>query len=237
MTRRGSSCSCSRTRCCVRSSSSRSARSPRCRACWARSRRRCCRSSIRRSSRTSSWSPSSRARFRSCRRCAAPSTSASPGRVSARSRGWSSWTNHGSAPKPCQAKPKWTVLRNDDSFENVLGYSGTNSKYVKIVESNFYNNGAGIVPNTLDSEGYEPNGWNYFEHNNVFWNNYNYFLAGSSFKTVSAGLGELSGLTINYPTGSGFLLYGGANNVVRQNNVFGNFKWGIASFSGPGEAL
>lgn len=147
------------------------------------------------------------------------------------------WTNHGSAPTPCQAKPKWTVLRNDESYENVLGYSGTNSKYVKIVESDFYNNGAGIVPNTLDSEGYEPNGWNLFEKNNVFWNNYNYFLAGSSFKTVSAGLGELSGLTINYPTGTGFVLYGGDGNVVRQNNIFGNYKWGVASFSGPGEII
>jgi parallel beta-helix repeat protein len=147
------------------------------------------------------------------------------------------WTNHGEAPAPCQAKPKWTVLRDDDSYENVLGYSGTNSKYVKIVESNFFNNGAGIVPNTLDSEGFEPNGWNYFERNNVFWNNYDYFLAGSSFKTVSEGLGELSGLTINYPTGTGFILYGGSNNVVRQNNVFGNYKWGIAAFSGPGETF
>ncbi len=147
------------------------------------------------------------------------------------------WTYHGSAPPPCQAKPKWTVLRNDESYENVLGYSGTNSKYVKIVESDFYNNGAGIVPNTLDSEGYEPNGWNIFERNNVFWNNYNYFLAGTSFKTVSGGLGELSGLTINYPTGTGIILYGGDGNIVRQNNVFGNYKWGIASFSGPGEAF
>ncbi len=147
------------------------------------------------------------------------------------------WTNHGDAPVPCQAKPKWTVLRDLASYENVLGYSGTNSKYVKIVESDFYNNGAGIVPNTLDSEGYEPNGWNYFERNNVFWNNYDYFLSGSSFKTVSAGLGELSGLTINYPTGTGIILYGGAGNIVRQNNVFGNYKWGIASFSGPGESF
>jgi len=146
------------------------------------------------------------------------------------------WTIHG-APPPCQAKPKWTVLREDTSYENVLGYSGTNSKYVKIVDSDFYNNGAGIVPNTLDSEGYEPNGWNYFEHNNVFWNNYDYFLAASSFKTVSAGLGEISGLTINYPTGTGIILYGGAGNVVRQNNVFGNYKWGIAAFSGPGETF
>ncbi|MDX6634341.1 MAG: hypothetical protein QOF06_544 [Solirubrobacterales bacterium] len=147
------------------------------------------------------------------------------------------WTNHGTAPppKPCQRKPKWTLLKNDRSYENVLGYSGTNSKYVKIVDSAFYNNGAGIVPNTLDSEGFEPNGWNVFEGNDVFWNNYNYFLAGSKFHTVSGGLGQVGGATVNYPTGVGIVLYGGANNVVKGNNVFGNYKWGIASFSGPGE--
>lgn len=147
------------------------------------------------------------------------------------------WTNHGIAPppRPCQANPKWTLLKNDRSYENVLGYSGTNSKYVKIVESAFYNNGAGVVPNTLDSEGFEPNGWNVFERNDVFWNNYNYFLAGSAFHTVSAGLGKLGSVTVNYPTGVGFVLFGGANNIVKDNNVFGNYKWGVASFSGPGE--
>jgi hypothetical protein len=149
----------------------------------------------------------------------------------------STWTNHGAAPGPCQKKPKWTLLKDDRGYENVLGYSGTNSKYVKIVESAFYDNGAGIVPNTLDSEGYEPNGWNLFERNDVFWNNYNYFLAGSSFHTVSGGLGTLAGAPINYPTGVGIILYGGTNNVVRRNNVFGNYKWGVASFSGPGETF
>src|SRR5215213_6134549 len=149
------------------------------------------------------------------------------------------WTNHGvvPAPKPCQRKPNWTLLKNDKSYENVLGYSGTNSKYVKIVDSAFYNNGAGIVPNTLDSEGFEPNGWNVFEGNDVFWNNYNYFLAAAKFHTVSGGLGQIAGATVNYPTGVGIVLYGGAHNVVKDNNVFGNYKWGIASFSGPGEVF
>lgn len=148
------------------------------------------------------------------------------------------WTNHGVVPppKPCQKKPNWTLLKNDKSYENVLGYSGTNSKYVKIVDSAFYNNGAGIVPNTLDSEGFEPNGWNVFERNDVFWNNYNYFLAGSAFKTVSTGgLGKVGNSVVNYPTGVGVVLYGGDHNVVKNNQVFGNYKWGIASFSGPGE--
>jgi len=148
------------------------------------------------------------------------------------------WTNHGVVPppKPCQRKPNWTLLKNVKSYENVLGYSGTNSKYVKIVDSAFYNNGAGIVPNTLDSEGFEPNGWNIFERNDVFWNNYNYFLSGSAFKTVSTGgLGKVGNSVVNYPTGVGIVLYGGDHNIVRYNEVFGNYKWGIASFSGPGE--
>ncbi len=145
------------------------------------------------------------------------------------------WTDHEVPARVCQRSPKWTLLKNDQSYENVLGYSGTNSKYVRIEESDFFNNGAGIVPNTLDSEGYEPNGWNVFEKNNVFWNNYNYFLSGSAFKTVSAGLGKLGNLTINYPTGVGVVLYGGDGNIVKNNNIFGNYKWGVASFSGPGE--
>jgi parallel beta-helix repeat protein len=147
------------------------------------------------------------------------------------------WTIHGVVPPPtkCQRKPKWTLLKNDRSYENVLGYSGTNSKYVKIINSAFYNNGAGIVPNTLDGEGFEPNGWNIIERNDVFWNNYNYFLAGSAFHTVSGGLGKLGANTVNFPTGVGIILFGSANTIVRKNNVFGNYKWGVSAFSGPGE--
>lgn len=145
------------------------------------------------------------------------------------------WTNHGVPAPICQKKPKWTLLKNLTSYENVLGYSGTNSKYVEIVDSDFYNNGIGIAPNTLDSEGYEPNGWMKIERNNVFWNNYNYFLAASSFKTVSGGLGKVGDVTVNYPTGVGIVLMGSDGNIVKNNNIFGNYKWGIASFSSPGE--
>lgn len=137
----------------------------------------------------------------------------------------------------CQGAPRWTLLKDDQSYENALGYSGANSKYVRIIESAFFDNGTGIVPSTLDSEGYEPNGWNVIERNDVFWNNYNYFLAGSAFTTLSEGLGELGGQTVNYPTGVGIALYGGDHDVVRGNRVFGNYKWGIASFSGPGETF
>jgi hypothetical protein len=149
------------------------------------------------------------------------------------------WTNHGIVPPPlpCQQKPQWTILKDLKGYENVLGYSGTNAKYVKILDSAFYNNGAGIVPNSLDSESFEPSGWNLIEHTDVFWNNYNYFLSGSRFRTVSDGLGKVGNATVNFPTGVGIVLFGSANTVVRQNNIFGNYKWGVASFSGPGEVF
>ena len=99
---------------------------------------------------------------------------------------------------PFQKNPQKTVLKNLNCYENVLGYSGTNSKYVVIKDSDFYNNGAGIVPNTLDSEPFEPNGSGVIKDNNIFWNNFNYFLPNSPVKTVSGGLG---GAAVNYPTG------------------------------------
>ncbi|MDQ2700495.1 MAG: hypothetical protein M3Y23_04105, partial [Actinomycetota bacterium] len=143
------------------------------------------------------------------------------------------WTNRGANPKPCQADPDWTVIDNVKSHQNVLGYSGTNSKYVEIKNSAFYNNGAGIVPNTLDSEKFEPAGWMNIHDNDIFWNNYNYFSTGSEFQTVSDGLGEVLGQTVNYPMGVGVVLFGTDGIEVKNNRIFGHEKWGAMTFSAP----
>jgi hypothetical protein len=132
---------------------------------------------------------------------------------------------------PVQDDPDWTSLDHLQGYENVLGYSGTNSKYVRIHNSDFYNNGIGVVPNTLDSEPYEPNADGIIENNNIFWNNFNYFLPSSKVKTVSNGLGQLGDQTINYPTGVGIFLLGSTNWIIRDNEIFGNFKWGSAAVS------
>lgn len=134
------------------------------------------------------------------------------------------WTNKGPNPVACQADPKWTLIDNVKSHQGSLGYSGTNSKYVKISNSDFYNNGAGLVPNTLDSEKFEPSGTLIFENNNIFWNNYNYYSSGSEIKTA---IGNAN------PTGIGIMLYGTDGVIVRNNNIFGNEQWGAATFSGP----
>ncbi|MDQ2700059.1 MAG: hypothetical protein M3Y23_01885 [Actinomycetota bacterium] len=145
------------------------------------------------------------------------------------------WNNRDQpAMGPCQKDPKWTIVDNIKSHQNVLGYSGTNSKYVEIKNSAFYNNGAGLVPNTLDSEDYEPSGWLKFHDNDVFWNNYNYYSTGSEFKTVSDGLGKILGQTVNYPIGIGIMLFGTDGVISENNNVFGNEKFGVMTFSAPG---
>ncbi len=95
---------------------------------------------------------------------------------------------------------------------------------MKITDSAFYNNGIGLVPNTLDSEKFEPTGWLIIENNDIFWNNYNYYSTNSTVDTV-IGNGN--------PIGIGIELYGSDGVIVRNNNIFGNEQWGAATHSGP----
>ena len=153
-------------------------------------------------------------------------------------QGGDGW-GHGDSPyyvgaTPFQDDPKPTVIKNVEAYENVLGFSGTNSKYMVIKDSAFYNNGIGLVPNTLDSEPFEPSADSTIKDNDIFWNNFNYFLPASDVETVSNGLGELApGVFLQYPTGIGVALFGADGWTVKDNNIFGNFMWGVATFSDP----
>lgn len=122
---------------------------------------------------------------------------------------------------PVQTKPKRTIVKNISSWGNVLGWSGTNMRYVTITKSAFFNNGTGVVPNALLSELYPPEEDNVISDNDIYWNNYNYY-KGSAFPKVSPGTGG-----IPYPVGIGLLLFGGRNQTVSNNRVFGNWGAGI----------
>ena len=147
---------------------------------------------------------------------------------------------------PEQDTPVWTDLSYLKMHKNVLGYSGTNSRYVDINNSQFFNNGAGIVPNTLDSEGFEPTANGKIRDNEIFWNNFNHYAncAGSKTGDTPAcspiprswvgNLGTVGGIfTIYYPTGIGVLLHGSSGWEITGNKVFGNNKWGVGLVSDP----
>ena len=124
-----------------------------------------------------------------------------------------------------------TKLDHNVAYLNVQAFSGTNSRYMDIYANDFFNNGIGLTPNTLDSEPYEPTEAGVIRNNDIFWNNLNYYLDGSPVQTVSNGLGEINGTTINFPTGIGIVMFGADGWTVKNNNIFGHYKWGTATFS------
>jgi len=124
-------------------------------------------------------------------------------------------------PTPLQAKPRRSIVRNVRSWGNVLGFSGTNMRYVTITKSLWFNNGLGIVPNALDSEKFPPEEFNVITDNDIFWNNFNYF-AGAPFPLRAGATGD-----IPYPVGTGVLLFGGRGNVVENNRIYGNYLVGV----------
>ena len=124
---------------------------------------------------------------------------------------------------PPQAKPKRSLVKNVVSYGNVLGFSGTNMRYVTITKSKWFNNGLGIVPNVLSSEKYPPFEDNVITDNDVFFNNFNYF-AGAPFVVRDGATGD-----VPYPVGTGILLFGGRTTRVTKNRVYGNYLIGVGA--------
>ncbi len=136
------------------------------------------------------------------------------------------WNNDGGfyiGQTPPQRKPVRTIVSNIEAYGNVLGWSGTNMRYVTITKSRFYNNGTGLAPNALTSEKYPPEEDNVISDNDIFWNNFNYY-AGAPFK-----LRPPTGESTPYPVGVGLILFGGRRNIVENNRVHGNYLAGVAA--------
>ena len=125
---------------------------------------------------------------------------------------------------PPQTRPKRTTMKNVAAWGNVLGYSGTNSRYVTITKSKFFNNGVGLVPNVLESEKFMPAEDNAIVDNDIFWNNFNYY-AGAPFKLRESSTGGL------YPVGTGVLLFGSKTTRIEGNRFFGNYLVGSGAVS------
>ena len=136
-----------------------------------------------------------------------------------------SWNNDGGfyiGQTPPQTKPVRTIASNLKSFNNVIGWSGTNMRYVTIEGSQFYNNGVGVAPNALSSEKYPPDEDNVITNNDIFWNNFDYF-AGAPFQVR-----KQASESAPYPPGVGVIIFGGRGNVISNNRIFGNYLVGAA---------
>lgn len=118
-------------------------------------------------------------------------------------------------------------IANCKSHHNVIGYSGTHGNYVWVHDSEFYDNAAGM---TSDSETDHPN---YpqehltVERSKFYDNNFNVYAVESDVFSVFG-----DGLYI--PVGTGILLASGNDNVVQNNDIWGNDRYGVWLGTGQG---
>jgi hypothetical protein len=131
---------------------------------------------------------------------------------------------------PPQKHPVTTTLDHLTAYKNVLGFSGSNAKYMIIRDSEFYNNGDGLVPNAWKPEPYQPTSDGVIEHNLIYWNDFDYFRPNSPVRTTNHGV---NGQNDNFPIGAGVMLFGATRWTVKDNAIFGNFLYGAAAFSDP----
>lgn len=120
------------------------------------------------------------------------------------------------------------VIEYSEAYNNSLGYSGTRANGVTIRYSYFHDNAIGIAPNTLlpDIRMLLLGKWplelwasnNVIEHN-IIENNNNHAVKAAGF-AASYGV----------PVGVGIALIGSHSNIIRNNTIVGNERWGIAEW-------
>lgn len=111
-----------------------------------------------------------------------------------------------------QCNPCDALLTDNEGELNMLGYSGTNSTGVTIVNSNFHDNRSGIDPNSLNGEKLGPNSGTTMIGNRVVDNNNAQAPNNDSFSEAY---------------GNGVVLGGVSNNIVERNLITGHILAGV----------
>ena len=140
-------------------------------------------------------------------------------------------------------------IRNVDSHDNTLGYSGTAGNGVWAHDNKFHHNAAGL---TTDSFAYGhpgmPQDCAKWEHNFIYSNNQNFFddahdqYCSLKNRPMLARDPKYVCPTFQAPVGTGALIGGGNGNIVRDNYIYDNWRDGIkllwvpANFRGESDA-
>ncbi|MGH2965681.1 MAG: hypothetical protein ACRDMH_09925 [Solirubrobacterales bacterium] len=117
-----------------------------------------------------------------------------------------------------------------DLHHNNLGYSGTMGNATHVVDNNFYDNTTGIATDSFFAGGHPgfPQNSTVFEKNRIYSNNFNdyHYPQGypQSRKVQSA---------VGVPLGTGIIIAGGNDDVVRGNRIYDNWRRGTMLLAVP----
>jgi hypothetical protein len=124
-------------------------------------------------------------------------------------------------------------IRNSDSHDNTIGYSGTAGNGVWAHDNKFHHNAAGITTDSFAS-GHPgmPQDCAKWENNQIYSNNKDLFNAemDAYCKQPIEQRDDPHKVcpTFQVPVGTGLLIAGGNGNIVRGNWIWDNWRWGTA---------
>ena len=123
-------------------------------------------------------------------------------------------------------------IRESDSHDNVLGYSGTAGNSTWVHDNKFHDNSSGLTTDSF-AQGHPgmPQECVKWEHNEINSNNFNPFTAERQdyCRTTPFPIRKREIVCPQFQTsvGTGILIGGGNRNLIRDNHIYDNWKRGI----------
>lgn len=139
---------------------------------------------------------------------------------------------------------RWAVeITGCEVHSNALGFSGTAGNSVYFHDNDVHHNGAGYVTDSfVGGHPGMPQDHAWIEGNRIWANNENYYVNvqdpdGPCQEERPADVGYEKGVVcpaFGVPVGTGILLAGGNHNLVRANEIYDNWRYGVVLFWVPG---
>ena len=129
-------------------------------------------------------------------------------------------------------------IRDSESYGNTLGYSGTAGNSTYVHDNKFHDNATGLSTDSF-AQGHPgmPQECVKWEHNDISNNNFNLFDQKNQAYCGSTPfpLRKRTDVCPQFQTavGTGILIGGGNRNLIQNNNIHGNYRWGILLIGVP----
>ena len=117
-----------------------------------------------------------------------------------------------------------SIIRRNRSHHNALGVSGSMGSSLHLIDNEFDNNATGITLDSISRAGHPgfPQNSTRIEGNRIHSNNFDTYSDKAWVKS-----------TIQAPIGAGIIFAGGNDNVVTDNWIYDNWKWGTVLITVP----
>lgn len=129
-------------------------------------------------------------------------------------------------------------IRDSESYGNTLGYSGTAGNSTYVHDNKFHDNATGLSTDSF-AQGHPgmPQECVKWEHNEIYSNNNNIFSQDNQKKCGETPfpLRPREQVCPQFQTavGTGILIGGGNRNLIRENHIYDNWRWGVLLIGVP----